>query len=73
MPLVAPLRSPRGELSAEVDCYVNVDSRRSWLVYAHVAIPPESPEAVENLRNQDLCTHKLPEGKLAMESTPYKP
>ena len=56
MPLVAPLTLPAGELAAEVDCYVNVDPYGSTVVYAHVAIQPESPQAVEHLRNQDLCT-----------------
>ena len=73
VPLIAPLKSPRGELAAEVDCYVNSDPNGSWLVYAHVAIPPSSPQAVEHLRNQDLCANELPERKLAMESTPYNP
>jgi hypothetical protein len=67
--LVAPLALPGGELAAEVDCYVNVDLNGSWVVYAHVAIPPESPQAVEHLRNQDLCTDGWPERRLAMEST----
>jgi hypothetical protein len=69
--LVAPVSLPGGGLAAEVDCYVNVDPNGSWLVYAHVAIPPSSPQAVEHLRNQDLCANELPERKLAMESTPY--
>jgi hypothetical protein len=73
VPLVAPLRSPGGQLDAEVDCYVNVDPDGSWLVYAHVAILPKSLQATEHLRNQDLCTDQLPESKLAMESTPYNP
>ena len=72
VPLVAPLTLPGGELAAEVDCYVNVDPNGSMVVYAHVAIPPESPQAVEHLRNQDLCTDEWPERRLAMEST-YKP
>jgi hypothetical protein len=42
VPLVAPVSLPGGELAAEVDCYVNVDLNGSWVVYAHVAIPPES-------------------------------
>jgi hypothetical protein len=71
--LVAPLALPGGELAAEVDCYVNVDLNGSWVVYAHVAIPPESSQAVEHLRNQELCTDELPERKLAMESTLYNP
>jgi hypothetical protein len=73
VPLVAPVSLPGGELAAEVDCYVNVDPGGSWLVYAHVAIPPESSQAVEHLRNQELCTDELPERKLAMESTLYHP
>jgi hypothetical protein len=73
VPLVAPVTLPGGELAAEVDCYVNVDPGESWLVYAHVAIPPESSQAVEHLRNQELCTDELPERKLAMESTLYNP
>jgi hypothetical protein len=71
VPLVAPVSLPGGELAAEVDCYVNVDPNGSWLVYAHVAIQPSSPQAVEQLRNQDLCTDEWPERRLALESTPY--
>jgi hypothetical protein len=66
-----PVSLPGGELAAEVDCYVNVDPNGSWLVYAHVAIQPSSPQAVEQLRNQDLCTDEWPERRLALESTPY--
>jgi hypothetical protein len=71
VPLVAPVSLPGGELAAEVDCYVNVDPNGSRVVYAHVAIPPESPQAVEHLRNQDLCTDAWPERRLAMDSTLY--
>jgi hypothetical protein len=71
VPLVAPLTLSGGELAAEVDCYVNVDPNGSRVVYAHLAIPPESPQAVEHLRNQDLCTDESPERRLAMAST-YK-
>jgi hypothetical protein len=73
VPLVAPLRLPGGELAAEVDCYVNVDPNDYSVVYAHVAIRPESLQAVEHLRDQDLCTNEWPERRLAMESTPYNP
>ena len=73
VPLVAPVSLPGGELAAEVDCYVNVDPGGSWLVYAHVAIPPESSQAIERLRSQELCTDELPGRKLAMESTLYNP
>jgi hypothetical protein len=72
VPLVAPITLPGGDLAAEVDCYVNVDPNGSRLVYAHVAIPPNSPQAAEHLRNQDLCTNE-PERRLAMESTLYNP
>jgi hypothetical protein len=71
VPLVAPVSLPGGELAAEVDCYVNVDPNGSWLVYAHVAIPPNSPHAAEHLRDQDLCTNEWPERRLAMDSTLY--
>jgi len=50
---------------------VNVDPNGSWLVYTHVAIPPRSQQAVEHLRNQDLCTDEQGERRLAMESTLY--
>jgi hypothetical protein len=73
VPLVAPVTLRGGELAAEVDCYVNVDPNGTWLVYAHVAIPPESSKAIEHLRNQELCTDELPDRKLAMESTLYNP
>ena len=71
VPLVAPVTLPGGELVAEVDCYVNVDPNGSWLVYTHVAIPPRSQQALEHLRNQDLCTDEQGERRLAMESTLY--
>jgi hypothetical protein len=73
VPLVAPVTLPGGELAVEVDCYLNVDPNGSWLVYAHVAIPPNSPQAAEHLRNQDLCTGERPERAVAMGSTPYTP
>jgi hypothetical protein len=66
VPLVSPVTLPGGELAAEVDCHVNVDPGGSWLVYAHVAIPPNSPQAAEHLRNQDLSTDEWSERKLAM-------
>jgi hypothetical protein len=64
-PLVAPVNLPDGELATEVDCYVNFDRKGSWLVYAHVAIAPSSPEAVEHLRDHDLCENASPERRLA--------
>ena len=72
VPLVAPV-TLRGELAAEADCYVDVDPNGPWLVYAHVAIPPRSPQAIEHLRNQDLCIDESSERRLALKSTLYKP
>jgi hypothetical protein len=69
VPLVAPVTLPGGEMAAEVDCYVDVDPNGSWLVYAHVAVPPKSPQSLERLRSQDLCMDERPEHRLAMEST----
>jgi hypothetical protein len=69
VPLVAPVTLSGGELAAEVDCYVNVAPSGSWLVYAHVAIPPSTPQAVRHLRDQDLCTVERPERRLANGST----
>ena len=71
LPLVAPVTLPGGEMAAEVDCYVNVDANGSWLVYAHVAVPPKSPQSLERLRSQDLCIDGRPERRLAMESMLY--
>jgi hypothetical protein len=73
VPLVAPVTLSGGELAAEVDCYVNVDPNGTWLVYAHVAIPPNSPQVAEHLRDKDLCTDEWPERRLAMEPTLYHP
>lgn len=72
VPLVAPVALPGGELAAEVDCYVNVESNGYWLVYAHVAIAPTSQQAVEHLRDQALCVNESPERRLALSST-YNP
>jgi hypothetical protein len=71
VPLVAPVTLPGGEMAAEVDCYVNVDPNGSWLVYAHVAVPPKSPQSLERLRRQNLCMDERPERRLAMESMLY--
>lgn len=73
VPLVAPVTLPGGELAAEVDCYVAVDPNGSWLVDTHVAISPKSPQAVEHLRDQDLCSDEWPERRLAMVPTSYNP
>ena len=70
VPLVAPVSLPGGGLAAEVDCYVNVDPNASRLVYAHVAIPPSSPQAVEHLRSQeDLCMDERVERRLVVRSS----
>jgi hypothetical protein len=73
VPLVAPVTLTGGELAAEVDCYVEVDPNGSWLVDTHVAISPKSPQAIEHLRNKDLCSDEWPERRLAMMPTPYNP
>ena len=73
VPLVAPVTLPGGEMAAEVDCYVNVDPNGSWLVFAHVAVPPKSPQSLERLRSQHLCMDERPERRLAMKSTLHNP
>jgi hypothetical protein len=70
--------APRATQSSTLVAASHSDSFRelyngSWVVYAHVAIPPESPQAIEHLRNQDLSRDEWPERRLAMESTLYNP
>jgi hypothetical protein len=66
VPLVEPVALPDGELATEVDCYVDIRPSGSRLVYAHVAIPPRSQQAVEHLRNEALCANELSERSFAM-------
>ncbi|PWT80637.1 MAG: hypothetical protein C5B58_11210 [Acidobacteria bacterium] len=60
VPLVEQVALPNGELATEVDCYVDIRPSGSWLVYAHVAIPPPSQRAVEHLRNAALAQTNYP-------------
>jgi hypothetical protein len=64
--LVPSSTLPGGELAAEVNCYVNVNPNGSWLVCAHVAIPPSSQQAVEHLHSQDLCMDERLERRLVV-------
>jgi hypothetical protein len=67
--LIMPIKMPDGALAAEVDCYTGVTDDGSWLVYAHLAIPPDSQQSVKYLREQELCSKSLPARSLAMGST----
>jgi hypothetical protein len=53
--LIMPIEMPDGELAAEVDCYTSLTDDSSWLVYTHLAIPPDSQQSVKYLREQELC------------------
>lgn len=60
VPYVVPVLQPNGSLAAEVDCYANTDFRTFSIVHSAVAIAPESPAAVDFLREQRLCTDQNP-------------
>jgi hypothetical protein len=53
--LVVPVFRQDGALAAEVDCYANADSHSYSVVRSGLAIPPESQESVDFLRNRHLC------------------
>jgi hypothetical protein len=55
VPLVVPVSQQNGSLAAEVDCYVNTESRNFSVVHSDLAIPPQSEESVEFLRSRHLC------------------
>ena len=55
VPLIVPVSRQNGALAAEVDCYVNTESRSVSIVHSDLAIPPQSQESVEFLRSQHLC------------------
>ena len=55
VPLIVPVSQQNGALAAEVDCYVNTESRNFSIVHSDLAIPPRSQESVEFLRNRHLC------------------
>jgi len=55
VPLIVPVSQQNGALAAEVDCYVNTESRNISIVHSDLAIPPQSEESVEFLRSRHLC------------------
>src|SRR5215831_941822 len=55
VPLIVSVSQQNGALAAEVDCYVNTESRNISIVHSDLAIPPQSEESVEFLRSRHLC------------------
>jgi hypothetical protein len=55
VPFVVPVTGKNGVLAAEVDCYVNTDYHSFSIVRSDLAIPPESQESVDSLRDRHLC------------------
>jgi len=55
VPFVAPVLRPDGSLAAEADCYANTDTHTYSIVRSDLAIPPESQESVDFLRDRQLC------------------
>jgi hypothetical protein len=55
VPLIVQVSQQNGALAAEVDCYVNTESRNISIVHSDLAIPPLSEESVEFLRSRHLC------------------
>jgi len=55
VPFIVPVLRQDGALAAEVDCYANTDSHTYSIVRSDLAIPPESQESVEFLRDRHLC------------------
>jgi hypothetical protein len=55
VPFVVPVTRKDGVLAAEVDCYANTDSHSYSIVRSDLAIPPESQESVDFLRDRHLC------------------
>ena len=56
VPLIVPVVRQDGVLAAEVDCYVDTDSRSYSLVRSNLAIAPTSEESVNFLEAQHLCS-----------------
>jgi hypothetical protein len=54
VPFVVPMLRQDGALAAEVDCYANTDSHTYSIVRSDLAIPPESEDSVEFLRDRHL-------------------
>lgn len=55
VPFVVPVLRPDGALAAEVDCYANTDSHSYSIIRSDLAIPPESEQSVDFLRERHLC------------------
>jgi len=55
VPLIVPVSQQNGALAAEVDCYVNTESRNISIVHSDLAIAPQSQESVEFLTSRHLC------------------
>jgi hypothetical protein len=58
IPFVVPLFRQDGALAAEVDCYVNTDSHSYSIIRSALAIPPESEQSVDFLRERHLCAEE---------------
>ena len=52
---VVPVLRPDNTLATEVDCYVSTHSHTYSIVRSDVAIPPESQESVNFLKDRHLC------------------
>src|SRR5713101_4144918 len=55
VPFVVPVFRRDGALAAEVDCYANTNSHTYSIVRSDLAIPPESKESADFLKDQHLC------------------
>lgn len=55
VPIVVPVFREDGALATEVDCYVNTNSHTYSIVRSDIAIPPQSQESVDFLRDRHLC------------------
>jgi hypothetical protein len=64
VPLVAWVALTGGQGTADVDCYVSVDSKAPWLVYAHETVLPGRSAIINALRDEDFCVNAPPERSL---------
>jgi hypothetical protein len=55
VPFVVPVFRSDGVLATEVDCYANTDSHSYSIVRSDLAIPLESEQSVDFLRERHLC------------------
>jgi hypothetical protein len=55
VPFVVAVFRQDGALATEVDCYVNTNSHTYSIVRSDIAIPPQSQESVDFLRDRHLC------------------